>query len=320
MKKALVIGASGFVGAHLLEQLTATGKYVVHATKTKDESMRYQGAEAYDLDMLDAEAVKALLRKVRPDHIFHLAAQSSVARSWTDPAQTYDVNVKGGVHLLEAVRALLYAPRLLLIGSGEEYGYIGADEGPVGEDHVVRPTNPYAATKASQNMLGRIYAEAYRMDVLMVRAFNHFGPGQSTVFVVSDLCKQVAEIEKGLRPPVLKVGNLSARRDFTDVRDVVRAYVLLMEAGKPGETYNVGSGTAIAVKDLLDIILSLTTAKVRVELDETKLRPVDMPVIAADIRRLVAATGWKPSIRLEQTVKDTLEEWRKQVATAPSPG
>ena len=313
MKKALVIGASGFVGEHLLEFLRATHDYDVHATKPKGRAVSCPGVETDDLDLLDAGAVAAALKRIRPDRIFHLADESSVAQSWNDPAQTYDVNVRGALHVLEAVRALPYPPRLLLVGSGEEYGRIGPEEGPVAETHEVRPTNPYAAAKASQNMMGRIYAEAYRMDILMARTFNYYGPGQPTLFVASDLCRQVAEMEKGLRPPVLKVGNLSVLRDFTDVRDVVRAYVLLMMLGKSSETYNVGSGQAIAVQDVLDLILSLTEAKPRIETDKGRLRPVDMPVIAADARKLVKATGWTPRFTMEQTVRDILEDWRAKV-------
>jgi GDP-4-dehydro-6-deoxy-D-mannose reductase len=313
MKKALVIGASGFVGAHLLEYLQSTRDYAVHATKARHEALAAPGVEVSDLDLLDGAAVSAALSRIRPDRIFHLADESSVARSWNEPAHTFDVNLKGAIHLLEGMRALPYPPRLLLVGSGEEYGRIGPDEGPVAETHAIRPANPYAVAKAGQGMMGRIYAEAYRMDVLMTRTFNYYGPGQSTVFVVSDLCRQVAEIEKGLRAPVLRVGNLSVLRDFTDVRDVVGAYGLLMAHGKGGETYNVGSGKATAVQEVLDRILSLTDATPRIEVDRGRLRPVDMPVIAADNRKLVAATGWSPRFPMERTVRDLLEEWRKRV-------
>ena len=314
MKKALVIGASGFVGEHMLEYLRSMNDHDIHATKGKGEGMAAApGVEVSDLDPLDAEAVAALLRKVRPDRIFHLASESSVVRSWTDPAQTYDANVKGAIHLLEGVRAMSYPPRLLLVGSGEEYGRVGAEEGPVGEEHAVRPANPYAATKACQNAMGRIYAEAYRMDVLMTRTFNYFGPGQATVFAVSDLCRQVAEVEKGLHAPILRVGNLDVRRDFTDVRDVVRAYGMLMESGRSGETYNVGGGHAVAMKEILDLILTRTAAPIRFEVDQKRLRPVDMPLIEADVRKLVATTGWKPRIALEQSVQDMLDDWRRKV-------
>ena len=170
----------------------------------------------------------------------------------------------------------------------------------------------YAATKACQNMIGSIYAKAYGMEIILVRAFNHVGPGQAPIFVVSDFCKQTAEIEMGLREPLIRVGNLSARRDFTDVRDVVRAYGLLSLKGTAGETYNVGSGTAIKIRQILDLIVGMSSAKIGVEVDPAKIRPVDVPVIEADIIKITKATGWKPVISIEQTIKETLDYWRKR--------
>ena len=203
-------------------------------------------------------------------------------------------------------------PRILLIGSGEEYGHLKADEVPVKEETLLRPGNIYAATKSCQNMLGKIYAQAYGMQVVMVRAFNHIGPNQSPVFVVADFCRQVAEIEQGKREPVIHVGNLSARRDFTDVRDVVRAYALLAEQGVAGETYNVGSGQARAIDEILHMILQESEVPIEVKVDPERLRPVDVPVIEADITKLQKLTGWKPEIALTQTIRETLDYWREQ--------
>ena len=220
---------------------------------------------------------------------------------------------KRQINVLDAVRELYYKPRILLIGSGEEYGHILEGETPIKEDNRIRPGNIYAATKACQNMIGGIYANAYDMQVLMVRAFNHIGPEQSSIFVVSDFCRQVAEIEKGLKEPVMYVGNLSAQRDFTDVRDVVRAYTLLIEKGKPGETYNVGSGHAYEIREILDNIISLSTVEIKVEIDQNKIRPVDVPIIEADVTKLMNTTGWKKEIPLEQTIEETLNYWRKKL-------
>ncbi len=177
----------------------------------------------------------------------------------------------------------------------------------------MRPGNIYAATKACQDMLGKIYADAYDLDVMMVRAFNHVGPAQNPMFVVASFCKQIAEIEAGLCQPVLQVGNLSAKRDFTDVRDVVRAYTMLLERGRSGEVYNVGSGKAIAISELLEKIVALSSAQIAVQVDPARLRPVDIPIIEADISRLQRDTGWKPAVPLEQTLGDTLCYWRKAV-------
>lgn len=310
--KALVIGAAGFVGHYLLKQLAQEG-WQLCVTKMPGELLEMPGADIVDLDILQPEAVARLLKEQQPDALVHLAAQSSVAVSWKRPALTVDVNVKGTVNVLEAVRVLGSPPRVLLVGSGEEYGHVLPQDIPLGEDTVLRPGNLYAATKAAQNMIGAIYAQAYRLPVMMVRAFNHVGPNQSPQFVVADFCKQVAEIEAGQREPVLRVGNLSAKRDFSDVRDVVRAYALLLRKGEGGQTYNVGSGKAVAVQEILDRILSFATVPVRVEVDPGKLRPVDVPVIEADTEKLRTCTGWAPEIPLEATIRETLDYWRNHI-------
>ncbi len=224
-----------------------------------------------------------------------------------------DVNIKGSINVMDALRELFYKPRVLLIGSGEEYGHIRPGETPIAEENVLRPGNIYAATKACQNMIGNIYSKAYDLELMMVRAFNHIGPAQAPMFVVSDFCKQVAEIEKGLREPVMKVGNLAAKRDFTDVRDVVKAYVKLIQKGTAGETYNVGSGNAKAIQDILDLIVSMSESEINVEIDPNKIRPVDVPIIEADITKIRDLTGWTPEIPLEQTIRETLNYWREHV-------
>ena len=212
---------------------------------------------------------------------------------------------------MDAIREADLSPKILLIGSGEEYGHISSENIPVSEGTLPRPGNIYAATKVCQNMIGSIYAQAYHMDVMLVRAFNHIGPEQAPAFVVSDFCRQVAEIEKGNSEPVIRVGNLSAKRDFTDVRDVVRAYGLLIQHGQAGETYNIGSGHAIAIQELLDRILQLSNSNITVETDVNKLRPVDVPIIEADISKLQACISWKPEIPLDQTLLETLNYWRQ---------
>lgn len=311
--KALIIGAAGFVGSYLIHHLKNDLNWEVLATKMPQETIGIDDIAIYDLDILDKESIQRLLRELRPDAVLHLAAQSSVGVSWKNPDLTIDVNIKGSIHVLDSIRTLDYTPRVLLIGSGEEYGHILPTETPISEDTVLRPGNIYAATKACQNMLGKIYADAYQMDIVSVRAFNHIGPNQTPIFVVADFCKQVAEIEAGLIPPVIHVGNLSAARDFSDVRDVVRAYGLLLQKGKSGETYNVGSGHAITIEEILRKILLHSKITIQVEVDEEKLRPVDVPIIEADISKLQACTGWKPEITLDQTIIDVLAYWRNKV-------
>lgn len=313
MKKALIIGAAGFVGSYLFRYLREDCGMEVHITKLPREELKEENENIHDLDILEKDDIVSLLFEIRPDYIFHLAAQSSVGIAWKNPALTIDINVKGSVNVMDAIRELYYKPRILLIGSGEEYGHILEDELPIKEDNRIRPGNIYAATKACQNMIGGIYALAYDMEVMMVRSFNHIGPTQAAIFVVADFCKQVAEIEKEIRKPIMYVGNLSARRDFTDVRDVVKAYKMIIECGNSGETYNVGRGNSVSIKEILDMILALSDKQITVEIDRNKLRPVDVPVIEADITKINNLTGWEPAISLRQTIFETLEYWRLKI-------
>lgn len=313
MKKALIIGAAGFVGGYLAKELFLNHRMEVYATKMSQEQLLIENVKIYDLNILNKDEIVSLLFKIRPDYIFHLAAQSSVSVAWKNPGLTVDINVKGSINVMDAVRELFYKPTVLLIGSGEEYGHIREDEVPIKEDNYLRPGNIYAATKVCQNMIASIYAQAYDMDLMMVRAFNHIGPCQAPIFVISDFCKQVAEIEKGKKEPVMYVGNLDAKRDFTDVRDVVRAYALLVQKGKAGEIYNVGSGHAYAIREILNLIISLSFVDIKVEIDLNKIRPVDVPIIEADISKLKKVTGWSPIIPLKQTITETLEYWRERV-------
>jgi GDP-4-dehydro-6-deoxy-D-mannose reductase len=308
---ALVIGAGGFVGAYLLRQLLEEG-HDPGATKLPHEHLKMDGVEVFDLDLGNQSAVRNLLAEQRPAQIYHLAAQSSVSTSWKEPELTVDVNIKGTLHLLEAVRSIEdYYPRILLVGSGEEYGYLKRGESPIPETEALHPGNIYAVTKACQNMLGSVYARAYGMGIVMVRAFNHIGPGQSPLFVAADFALQIAEMEAKLRPPVMRVGNLAAKRDFSDVRDVVRAYTLLMQRGIAGETYNVGSGKAVSIQTILDILLEQSTESVAVEQDPAKMRPSDVPCIEADTAKLREDTGWEPIYSLEETLRTMLDQNRR---------
>lgn len=312
-KNVLIIGAAGFVGNHLIDCIQNNHKnWKITATKMPRETIEKENVEVRDLDITVPDDIDNLLVQVKPDYVFHLAAQSSVALSWKNPQLTIKINIIGSVNLLDSLRKLGKKPRVLMIGSGEEYGHIKPGEVPISEDNNTRPGNIYAVTKVTQNMIGHLYYEAYGMDIMSTRSFNHTGPNQAPIFVVPDFCKQVAEIEAGKQEPVIKVGNLSAKRDFTDVRDVVRAYCMLMENGRAGETYNIGSGTAVEIRNILDMILSCTKAKILISTDPDKLRPVDIPLIEADIHKLQRDTGWKPEIPLEQTIQETLAIWRKK--------
>lgn len=312
--KVLIIGAAGFVGGHLIHHLNTDLNYEVTATKLPTEHLDTTEAAVYNLNILEPDTILPLLQEIHPDAVIHLAAQSSVGVSWKKPDLTVDINIKGTLYLLDAIRQLDYVPRLLLIGSGEEYGHILPDETPIKETNSIRPGNIYAVTKACQNMIGKVYADAYHLDIMSVRAFNHIGPRQTDTFVVSDFCKQVARIEAGKADSLIRVGNLSAARDFTDVRDVVRAYALLLQKGRSGETYNVGSGHAVTIEYILDRILTHSTLSgIRYEVDSEKIRPIDVPIIEADITKLQSDTGWKPSISLDTSIQDVLEYWRHNI-------
>ena len=308
--RALVIGAGGFAGHYLLEELTKSSDEI-YATKLPNETITGTTAKILDLDITNVEAVFSLFEEIRPDCVYHLAAQSSAALSWKKPQLTMNINVIGALNVLEAIRALNLKSRVLLIGSGEEYGNVLPAEIPIKESTMVRPANIYAVSKLTQNLLGGLYLKAYGMDIISVRAFNHIGPMQADIFVASDFCKQVAMIEKSRKEPVISVGNLSAIRDFTDARDVVKAYTLLMSKGISGKTYNVGGGTVCKISELLDRILKLSSVQIKVEIDQSRLRPIDTPEISADISELKKDTGWTPSKTLDETLLDTLEYWRK---------
>ena len=313
MTKALILGGGGFAGRYLAAYLRSAGGWQVAVTGRSKAPEDVDCDESFALNILDGAETERRILSYAPDCIFHLAAQSSAAKSWREPGATVDANIRGTVNVLEAARKAAKPPRVLLVGSSEEYGTVRAEECPITEAQPLHPGNPYALSKASQEMLGRLYGEAYGLEVISVRAFNHIGPGQSPDFAVSDFCRQTALLEKYGGEGVIRVGNLSARRDFTDVRDVVRAYALLMEKGESGQVYNVGSGCAVSVGELLERILALSGREIRTEIDEARFRPVDAPLNVADISRLREATGWRPEITAEETLRDTLNYWRDRV-------
>lgn len=307
--KALIIGGAGFVGGYLIRELDSAGQEVF-ATCLENENIS-GNCSVRTLNILDADAVSEVIGEIKPDVIYHLAAQSSVSLSWKKPQLTADINVIGTINVLEAVKNCEKKDiRLILIGSGEEYGFIRKDACPLTEEEPLNPGNIYAATKACQGMLGEIYARAYKMDIIMVRAFNHSGPQQLPMFVISDFCRQIALIEKGDSPAVMSVGNLAAKRDFTDVRDVVRAYRLLGEKGVSGRTYNVGRGKAVEIQYILDTALSFSQKEIEVKQDPARMRASDIPVIEPDVSRIYGDTGWKAEISMEKTIEDTLNYWR----------
>ncbi len=265
----------------------------------------------HEVDLLDAPGVQAALATSAPDMVFHLAAQASVGLSWSDPEETISSNVLGQLHLLEALRKLGASPRVLIASTAEIYGI--PDSVPINEDAPLRPASPYAVSKAAQDLMGYQYFASHKLPVIRTRAFNHIGPGQAPGFVTSDFAKQIAEAEAGIRPAAMAVGNLTAQRDFSDVRDVVRAYYWLMLKGEAGAAYNVGSGRAVTVQHILDTLLSMSAVPITVAQDPARYRPIDAPCIYADIGRLRAATGWVAETPLERSLSDVLEYWRSRV-------
>jgi GDP-4-dehydro-6-deoxy-D-mannose reductase len=296
--RALVTGAAGFVGRHLVAHLEAMGDTVVAVD-------RHDGP-----DLLDAPALAAFVADVAPDAIYHLAGWSDVGGSWAEPIGAFEANAVGTLHLLQACRGA--SARVLSVSSADVYGRVSLAELPLAEDAPLRPVTPYAVSKVAADFLGLQATLGYGLDVLRVRAFNHLGPGQTNRFVAPAIAERIARNEFE-RAEVVPVGNLTPRRDFTDVRDVVRAYRLLVEHGESGEAYNVCSGVDIAISELADQLLSMAARPMRLEEDPALQRPVDVPVLRGDPTKLHKATGWTPEISLDQTLSDLLEEWRARI-------
>jgi GDP-4-dehydro-6-deoxy-D-mannose reductase len=295
--RALITGAAGFVGGHLTAELTSRGAETI-------------GPSREELDLLDADAVRGAVADARPDYVFHLAALASVADSWQAPTETIDNNVRATLNLLEAVRAGMPEAVVVAAGSGEQYGPVPEERLPVTEDEPLRPQNPYAVSKSAADLLAGFYADAHGLRVVRTRAFNHAGPGQSEAYVIAAFAKQIADAERaGQEELMLETGNLEPRRDFSDVRDVVRAYWLAAERGEPG-IFNVCSGVSIRVADILARLAGLTDLRVEQRTDPARLRKHEVMDIRGSHERLTAATGWRPEIPIERTLADTLDWWR----------
>jgi GDP-4-dehydro-6-deoxy-D-mannose reductase len=317
--RVLITGITGFAGSHLADYILAKHPDVrvlgfVRWRSRMDNIVHIQDkVELHEADIKDVISLKKALADIKPDRIFHLAAQSFVPASWRLPAETFAINAIGQINLFEALLNLKINPKIQIAGSSEEYGHVNPDEVPMKETNPLRPLSPYAVSKVAQDLLAYQYFKSYGMKTVRTRGFNHTGPRRGDVFVTSNFAKQIAEIEKRKKEPVIHVGNLGAKRDFTDVRDIVRAYWLAAEKGEDGEVYNVGTGKAMAMKEMLDILLSLSKAKVKIKVDPERLRPSDVPILQSDCSKFVRLTGWKPQIPLEQTFKDLLNYWRERV-------
>lgn len=319
--RCLVTGVAGFVGSHMVEFLMKQKNVQIFGVDRwytrKDNIIHLLGKFEYlEFDMTDFSSVRQVLDRVRPDKIFHLAAQSFVPTSWNAPAETLNTNIAGELHIFEAVRQLNINPWIQLACSSEEYGMVYPDEVPIKETNPLRPLSPYAVSKVAQDFLGYQYHQSYELNIVRTRAFNHTGPRRGENFVTSNFAKQIVEIEKGKREPVLFVGNVEAKRDFTDVRDVVRAYWLATEKGEPGEVYNICSNKTISIKEMLDLLLGLSPMKdkIKIKEDSARLRPSDVQILFGDCTKFMQRTGWKPEISLEKTMADLLDYWREKIS------
>ncbi len=314
--KALITGISGFVGSHLAEYLLLhTDWQVMGTVYGPDRNIRdiRSRLTLFPAELSRLPVVEFILEQAQPDVVFHLAAMAVTGRSWRDPAGTLSINVGMQANILQAVVNLGLDCRVLCVCSSEEYGLVSPADMPIDEHVAFNPVNPYAVSKIAQDMLGLQYHLSHRLDTIRVRPFNHIGPRQGLGFVVPDFASQVARIEAGQQDPVLRVGSLEAQRDFTDVRDVVRAYHLLALKGQSGQVYNIGSGRAHSIRQVLDYFVQSSRTPIRVEPDPARMRPSEVPLVVCDYGKLHACTGWKPTIAFEQSLADVLDDWRTRV-------
>lgn len=301
--KALITGSLGFVGSYLRAELEQHGYEVVGLDIRP-------GDRTLQVDLMDADQICKIVAAERPDAIFHLAAQADVGRSWKAPQLTMQLNVVASINLLEAVRAVdAKGIRVVIVGSSDQYGNLGAAGADVVEDMDLKPQTPYAISKRAQEEMAKLYARSYGMNICMTRSFNHGGAGQRTGFMIPDFASGIVKVERG-RAEALSVGNLTSRRDFSHVRDVVRAYRLIAEKGRSGEVYNVGSGRTYSAREVLDALCSMAKCDIPVRQDAARMRPSDTPVICCNHGKLTRDTGWEPEIGMEQILKDTLEYYR----------
>lgn len=319
MKRALITGLTGFAGSHLAEWILQKQPdveiYGTYRIRSRMDNIKgiINRIRLVECELKDPHSVNEMIKQVKPDIIFHLAAQSFVPTSWNSPAESLLVNQIGQVNLFEAVRKYDLDPVIQVACSSEEYGQVFPDEVPITEENPIRPLSPYAVSKVGQDYLGYQYYKSYGLKVIRTRTFNHTGPRRGESFVTSNFAKQIAEIEQGIKSPVLYVGNLKAKRDFTDVRDVVRAYWLAVEKGVSGEVYNIASGVTYTIEEMLTKLLAMSQTPIEIQHDPERMRPSDVEILLGNYDKFHQQTGWKPEIPFEQTLLDLLNYWRNKV-------
>lgn len=318
-KKAFITGITGFAGSHLARLLHTNGQYDVSGTYLSDDSRLIledlsSEVRLIQLDLLDKQRVEDVVAELKPDLVFHLAALTSPKLSFEDPGKVITNNVEGQINILEAVRKSKLDSKILITSSAEVYGKVEPGDLPIDEETPLNPTSPYAVSKITQDFLALQYFITYDIKTIRARPFNHIGPGQTDSFAVASFAKKIAQIEKGIIEPVLNVGNLESKRDFTDVEDMVKAYMFLIEKGNWGEVFNIGSGKSFRMSEILDRLLSLSDKKIEVKQDPDLLRPSDNPELLCNPEKIEKETGWKAEIPIEETLKKVLEYWRKEIS------
>lgn len=318
--RVLITGISGFAGSHLADTCVSQGAEVWGLTQTPGPhpNLAHLGDRISLLtaNITDRADMEAALVAIKPDRIYHLAAQAHVPTAWSNPAETLTTNILGQLHVILGMQDHAPEARLLVVSSSNVYGMVEVEDQPVNETTPFRPADPYAVSKVGQDMLALQYAQSHGLFIVRVRPFNHIGPRQAPDFVIARFAQELAEMEAGLRPPTMKVGNMSAQRDFTDVRDMAHAYWLALEGGAPAAVYTIGSGTARSIDEMLQIMLGQARVEIQVETDPALFRPGDLPILQADPRVFQEQTGWRAAIPLEQTLEDTLDYWRQKARAA----
>ncbi len=316
-KRVLITGITGFAGSHLAELLVSKSEFIIFGTHVSDHHLENLAnirelVNLYKVNLLDSEEISRIVAEIQPDVVYHLAASTSVSDSFKNPAEVLTNNITSEVNLLEGIKKnKLFHTRILVISSSHVYGDVPLIDQPIDENVEFKPDNPYAVSKIAQDYLGLSYFLAYKMPIVRLRPFNHIGPRLSPQISISRFAKKIVEIEKGESDPIMKVGNLDSKRDFTDVRDMVKAYFLAANHGIPGESYNLGTGKVYSIKDMLDKLLGLTSATISIEIDKDLFRPSDIMELRCNPDKFKKLTGWNPEIEITQTLQEMLDYWRK---------
>ncbi|MFC2143115.1 GDP-mannose 4,6-dehydratase [Candidatus Aenigmatarchaeota archaeon] len=315
MANILITGITGFSGSHLADLLVNTDNNIFGTIRGRCRQTDFidhikDKLTLLECDLNDFNSVIQTIEDAQPDIIYHLAAQSFVPTSWRAPQETLNTNVIGTLNMLESVRKTKFDPKILIAGSSEEYGLVLPDEVPIKETNPLRPISPYAVSKVAQDFLGYQYQQSYGMKIIRTRSFNIIGPRSGEKIVTANFAKQIADIEKGKKDPIMYVGNLEASRDFNDVRDVVRAYTLAVEKCDYSDVYNIATGNDFKIQSVLDSLLKMTDKKIDIKQDPKRMRPSDVMILKGDSTKFRNKTGWRPEYTFEQSLKDVLDYWR----------